>query len=96
MVARGGPGSRARRGSLGEQYVRGVTKNGLIHDFARTVLNTTEFCDGCFSPDGKTFYLNQQGDRLQGTETPASQPDTRAGLTFAIGGGFDDRDEKSL
>lgn len=79
--------------SDGEQFVRGVTKNGLIYDFARTVLNSTEFCGGCFSPDGKTFYLNQQGDRLQGAETPASQPGARAGLTFAIWGGFDAREE---
>ncbi|MBE2315550.1 DUF839 domain-containing protein [Solirubrobacter sp. CPCC 204708] len=82
--------------SSNEQYVRGVTKNGLIYDFAKAVLNTTEFCGGCFSPDGKTFFLNQQGDRLALGETETSQPDSKAGLTFAIWGGFDGRDEKAL
>lgn len=77
--------------SDGEQFVRGVTGRGQIYDFARTVLNSTEFCGGCFSPDGETFYLNQQGDRLTGTETPISQPDNRAALTFAIWGGFRSR-----
>jgi uncharacterized protein len=64
-----------------EQYVRGVTPGGRIYDFARTVLNSTEFCGGCFSPDGHTFFLNQQGDR--GTVT-----DTGAALTYAIWGPF--------
>jgi uncharacterized protein len=77
--------------SDGEQFVRGVTDRGLIYDFARTLVNSTEFCGGCFSPDGRTFFLNQQGDRLTGTETPTSQPDSRAALTFAIWGGFDER-----
>ena len=54
---------------------------GRIYDLARTVLNSTEFCGGCFSPDGHTFFLNQQGDR--GTVT-----DTRAALTYAIWGPF--------
>ncbi len=73
------------------QYVRGVTPKGLIYDFARTILNPTEFCGGCFSPDGATFFVSQQGDRLVGDQTPASQPDSIAGLTFAIWGGFDKR-----
>jgi secreted PhoX family phosphatase len=77
--------------SDGEQFVRGVTPRGQIYDFARTVLNTTEFCGGCFSPDGRTFFVNQQGDRLTGTETPTSMPDARAGLTFAIWGEFEQR-----
>ena len=29
-----------------------------------TILTDSEFCGGCFSPDGDTFFLNQQGDRL--------------------------------
>ena len=77
--------------SDGEQFVRGVTGRGQIYDFARTVLNSTEFCGGCFSPDGRTFFVNQQGDRLTGTETPTSMPDARAGLTFAIWGEFEQR-----
>jgi uncharacterized protein len=67
----------------GEQFVRGVTKRGEIYDFAKTVLNGTEFCGGCFSRDGKTFFVSQQGDRWT---TPT--PDVQA-LTYAIWRPFD-------
>lgn len=67
----------------GEQFVRGVTKRGEIYDFAKTVMNDTEFCGGCFSPDGKTFFVSQQGDRMA-----APAPETQA-LTYAIWGPFD-------
>jgi uncharacterized protein len=72
----------------GEQFVRGVTKRGEIYDFAKTVLNESEFCGGCFSPDGRTFFLNQQGSRLAAGETPESQPNEERGFTFAIWGPF--------
>ena len=70
----------------GEQFVRGVTRRGRIYDFARTALNQTEFCGGTFSPDGRTFFLNQQGDR-------GVVDDTLAALTYAIWGPFDYRDD---
>jgi uncharacterized protein len=73
----------------GEQFVRGVTRRGEIYDFARTVLSNSEFCGGCFSPDGDTFFLNQQGDRLATGETPETQPNEARGFTFAIWGPFD-------
>lgn len=71
----------------GEQYVRGVTPQGEIYDFARTTSNETEFCGGCFDPDGQTFYLNQQGER---GELPNGPPNGRA-VTFAIYGPFEKR-----
>jgi uncharacterized protein len=71
-----------------EQFVRGVTREGAIYDFARTVLSDAEFCGGCFSPDGRTFFLNQQGSRLAAGETPESQPNEERGFTFAIWGPF--------
>ena len=71
-----------------EQYVRGVTRRGEIYDFARTGLNDSEFCGGCFSPDGETFFLNQQGDRLADGEAPDAQPDSARALTYAIWGPF--------
>jgi uncharacterized protein len=49
--------------SDGDQFVRGLTRRGEIYDFARNATNDTEFCGGCFGPDGTTFYLNQQGER---------------------------------
>jgi len=67
----------------GDQFVRGVTPDGQIYDFARTVLNETEFCGGTFSPDGKTFFVNQQGDR----GAPSPGPEIEA-LTYAIWGPF--------
>jgi uncharacterized protein len=73
----------------GEQFVRGVTVDGEIYDFARTILNDTEFCGGCFSPDGRTFFVSQQGDRLaDDDQDPAEQPDSERGLTYAIWGPF--------
>jgi secreted PhoX family phosphatase len=71
--------------SDGEQFVRGVNKRGEIYDFANTVINETEFCGGCFSPDGKTFFVSQQGNRVAGAPTPSDQ-----GLTYAIWGQFGD------
>jgi secreted PhoX family phosphatase len=68
----------------GEQFVRGVTRRGEIYDFAKTVLNETEFCGGTFSPDGRTFFLNQQGERGD----PSPGPELEA-LTYAIWGRFD-------
>jgi secreted PhoX family phosphatase len=68
----------------GEQYVRGVTRDGEIYDFVRTAANETEFCGGCFDPDGKTFYLNQQGDR---GSLPGGPANARA-VTYAIYGPF--------
>jgi hypothetical protein len=67
----------------GEQFVRGVTRRGEIYDFAKTVLNGTEFCGGCFGADGKTFFVSQQGERVAG----APSEDSRA-LTCAIWGPF--------
>lgn len=55
------------------QYVRGITLNGEIFDFARSNASTSEFAGGCFGPDSSTLFFNQQG----------------AGLTFAVTGPFD-------
>jgi secreted PhoX family phosphatase len=71
-----------------EQFVRGVTRRGEIYDFAQTLLSPSEFCGGCFSPDGDTFFLNQQGSRLAAGETPQTQAEARRGFTYAIWGPF--------
>jgi secreted PhoX family phosphatase len=72
-----------------EQFVRGVTRGGRIYDFAKTVLNMTEFCGGTFSPDGRTFYLNQQGDREDANGNVSTNPGpTLEALTYAIWGPF--------
>jgi uncharacterized protein len=74
--------------SDGEQFVRGVDRRGRIYDFAQTLVNDSEFCGGCFSPDGQTFFLNQQGGRLASGQDPATQPDSGRALTYAIWGPF--------
>ena len=71
-----------------DQYIRGVTRRGDIYDFAHTVLNDTEFCGGDFSPDGRTFYVSQQGERVAGAPSPETQA-----LTYAIWGPFDRDDD---
>ena len=73
--------------SNGDQYVRGLTQDGQIYDFVRNGVNDTEFCGGCFDPDGQTLYLNQQGER---GGLPDGPPDGSA-VTYAIYGPFEKR-----
>ncbi len=72
--------------SPGEQFVRGVTQEGAIYDFARTIVNDSEFCGGCFSGNGNTFFLNQQGGRGVGSSDQAIFEE--GALTYAIWGPF--------
>jgi uncharacterized protein len=71
----------------GDQYVRGVTSDGAIYDFARTGANESEFCGGCFSPDGSTFFVNQQGDRGSLPNGPVNDN----AVTYAIYSPFENR-----
>ena len=70
-----------------EQYVRGVTPKGQIYDFARTVLNSTEFCGGCFSPDGRPSSSTSRAPAA------ACRRDLQTGnaVTYAITGPFSRR-----
>lgn len=73
--------------SDGEQFVRGVSRDGEIYDFAKSAANDTEFCGACFSPDHQTLFVNQQGER-------GSLPNGPAGgqaVTYAIYGPFERR-----
>ncbi len=74
----------------GEQFIRGVTQDGEIYNFAQTITNDSEFCGACFDPDGQTLYVNQQGDRLGENEPPQGSPENRA-ITYAIYGPFEKR-----
>lgn len=42
----------------GEQRVIGATPEGHLYPFARNALNGAEFAGVCFSPDGRTLFLN--------------------------------------
>jgi secreted PhoX family phosphatase len=75
--------------SAGEQFIRGVTRRGEIYDFARGLISTSEFCGGCFSPDGRTFFVSHQGNRVAGE---AGLEDLA--LTFAIWGPFEHKDDR--
>jgi secreted PhoX family phosphatase len=44
----------------GEQFLRGLTQQGEIFDFALNVLNGSEFAGATFSPDGETLFVNIQ------------------------------------
>jgi uncharacterized protein len=78
--------------SDGEQFVRGLTPEGKIYDFARTITNDTEFSGGCFSPDGSVFFVNQQGERGGFPESP---PNGNA-VTYAITGPFQQRSKARI
>lgn len=44
----------------GSEYVVGVNTKGELYRFAANALNTSEFAGACFSPDGKTMFVNIQ------------------------------------
>ena len=48
----------------GETYLRGLSPAGEIFPFARNLLNSREFAGACFSPDGRTLFINLQGDTI--------------------------------
>jgi len=58
--------------SLPPQFIRGLTPDGRIYDFARANTRESEFAGACFDPDGRTMYVNQFGDvNLEGAVTYA-------------------------
>jgi secreted PhoX family phosphatase len=63
----------------GEQYLRGLTPEGGIFDFARNMVNDCEFAGATFDPDGRILFVNIQGDTA-----PGGPGDL--GMTLAIGG----------
>jgi secreted PhoX family phosphatase len=62
-------------------YLRGLTGDGRVYPFARAIANSSEFCGACFSPDGSTLFVNQQG-------SPGYPEPLRPGVTYAIWGPF--------
>lgn len=44
--------------SKGYDRVMGVTPGGATYEFARNQLNESELSGPCFSPDGRTFFVN--------------------------------------
>ena len=64
-------------------YVRGLTTDGKIFDFAQNIVNDREFAGATFSPDGETLFVNIQGDLSVGD--PGNK-----GMTFAIWGPWEE------
>jgi secreted PhoX family phosphatase len=75
-------------GDLNRQFLRGLTPDGRIFDFAQNLESSTEWAGACFSPDGKLLFVNWQGD----TRGPDDDPSKLAvrGRTFAIWGPWED------
>jgi secreted PhoX family phosphatase len=65
----------------GVNHVRGLTRDGRIFDLIRNNLNSSEWAGACFSPQGRTLFVN-----LQGETRPLQNPGGAKGMTFAIWG----------
>ncbi len=62
----------------GVQFLHGLTTAGDRFDFIHTSTRSTEFCGACFSPDGRTLFVNTQGS--------TSRTGTAIGATYAVWG----------
>jgi secreted PhoX family phosphatase len=69
----------------GVNHVRGLTQDGRIFDLIRNDLSGSEFAGACFSPQGRTLFVN-----IQGETRPLENPGGDKGLTFAIWGPWED------
>jgi secreted PhoX family phosphatase len=77
--------------AIAPQYIRGLTTDGEIYDFAIGLNNNTEFAGACFDPDGQTLYVNHYGNRGSlPFGPPGLLPDgpPSGGVTYAIHGPF--------
>ena len=66
---------------VGTNYVRGLSRKGTIFDLLRNNVNELEWTGACFSPHGRTLFVN-----IQGNTQPIKDPNGANGLTFAIWG----------
>ena len=73
--------------SPGEQFIRGVTRDGEIYNFAQLLAGDSELAGACFDPDGQTLYVNRFGERGPEDGLPSDQ----FGTTYAIYGPFEKR-----
>ena len=58
----------------GAQFLRGISPSGELFDFARNLRNTIEFAGACFSPDGRTLFVNLYGRSTVRTTSPYRAP----------------------
>jgi uncharacterized protein len=69
----------------GVQHLRGLTRSGEIFDLARNDASSTEWAGACFSPQGRTLFVN-----LQGETRPLQNPTGEKGKTLAIWGPWEE------
>ncbi len=62
----------------GTNFVRGITPDGRVFDFIRNNVNDAEWAGACFSPQGRTMFVNIQGSTNAASDTFAA--------TYAIWG----------
>jgi len=93
----------------GAQFVRGLTPEGEIFDFARNALSENEIAGVCFAPDGSCMLLNLHKEGLTLVITgsfPVVQvepepdpefgfPDVDAGSDVSVDAGSDESEEDS-
>ncbi len=66
----------------GGNFIRGVTPDGQVFDFAQNVLTNGEISGVCFSPDGRALFANLWGSGLTFVVTgpfPGTQDDDSSG-----------------
>jgi uncharacterized protein len=56
------------------QFLRGISPTGEVFEFARNLHNTIEFAGACFSPDGRTLFVNIYGRSTVRTTQPYKSP----------------------
>lgn len=60
------------------QFLRGLTRDGRVFNFAANTVDSYEWAGACFSPDGRFLFVNTQG--------PTTLDDEGVGRTYAIWG----------
>jgi secreted PhoX family phosphatase len=89
VVPRSGDLFLCEDSSIVPQFIRGLTPQGEIYDFAQAIQNDTEFAGACFDPAGTTLFVNQYGARSE-ADLPLG-PAGQGGVTYAITGPFHKR-----
>ena len=65
----------------GQNFVRGVTPDGIVFDLASNNMNELEWAGACWSPQGRTLFVN-----IQGSTYPRNDGTDPLSYTFAIWG----------
>lgn len=68
------------------QYIRGLSEEGEIFEFAANLLDDKEWAGACFSPDGKYLFANTQGGTRGFVKDFAPENLKNFGRTYAIWG----------